>query len=243
MQLSGGNINKVVRIADTVRRPRPRNARYVHSLLGHLQHRGWTGSPRFLRYDEVGREVLSYMEGEVPWQPDVPAGVRAPQSIAAVTRLVRELHDLTAGTPLAGDSEVACHNDLAPRNTVYSVTSGKYMPVGFIDWDLAAPGLRIFDLAHVAWQYAGLGRNCSDAYRAGVRCKLICESYGLADRSTLVEMVLWWQERCWQGIEAEAAAGDKSMAALRVAGVCDEVRADYHWVAEHRSEIEAVLMA
>ena len=39
--------------------------------------------------------------------------------LAEVARLVRQFHDLTAGTPLAGDQEVVCHNDLSPKNTVY----------------------------------------------------------------------------------------------------------------------------
>jgi len=30
-------------------------------------------------------------------------------------------------------------------------------PVAFIDWDLAVPGRRIHDVAHVCWQYLGLG--------------------------------------------------------------------------------------
>ncbi|MEU8136458.1 phosphotransferase family protein [Streptodolium elevatio] len=64
-----------------------------------------------------------------------------------VARLVREFHDLTAGTALAGEHEVVCHNDLSPRNTVYRPVSGSRRPVAFIDWDLAAPGARIDDVA------------------------------------------------------------------------------------------------
>ena len=62
--------------------------------------------------------------------------------------LVREFHDLTPGTPLAGDAQVVCHNDLAPNNTVYSPGGSGLRPVAFIDWDLAAPGQRIHDVAH-----------------------------------------------------------------------------------------------
>jgi hypothetical protein len=40
------------------------------------------------------------------------------ESLVTVARLVREFHDLTAGTPLAGDQKVMCHNDLPSKNTV-----------------------------------------------------------------------------------------------------------------------------
>lgn len=83
--------------------------------------------------------------------------MREPRSLAAVARLTRRLHDLTAGTALAGEAEVACHHDLSPANTVYDVSGGWWRPVAFIDWDLAAPGRRLADLAHLCWQYAGLG--------------------------------------------------------------------------------------
>jgi len=49
-----------------------------------------------------------------PWQSPTDR-----VSSAEVARLVRQFHDLTAGTPLAGDQEVVYHNDLSPKNTVY----------------------------------------------------------------------------------------------------------------------------
>ncbi|MGV4986738.1 hypothetical protein ACVB8X_12925 [Streptomyces sp. NRAIS4] len=64
------------------------------------------------------------------------------ESLVAVARLLREFHDLTAGTALAGDHEVVCHNDLSPMNTVYRPVSGSLRPTAFIDWDLAAGTLR-----------------------------------------------------------------------------------------------------
>ncbi|WEB45065.1 phosphotransferase [Streptomyces yunnanensis] len=72
---------------------------------------------------------------------------------------------LTAGTALAGSHEVVCHNDLSPKNTVYRPVDGALRPVAFIDWDLAAPGARIHEVAHVCGQYLRLGpavRDVSD---------------------------------------------------------------------------------
>jgi|SRR5512132_488923 hypothetical protein len=116
--LPGGLVNAVVRIGDTVRRPPSPNATFVHALLGHFEQHGWDGAPRYLGMDADGREVLSYLDGHVGWAPRQPAAVSPDQSLAEVARLVRQFHDLTAGTPLAGPAEVVCHNDLSPSNTV-----------------------------------------------------------------------------------------------------------------------------
>ncbi|HEV3399193.1 MAG TPA: phosphotransferase, partial [Actinomycetes bacterium] len=139
-QLPGGFINAVVRVGDTVRRPPPANAAFVHDLLAHRERHGWPGAPRYLGTDAQGREVLSHVDGHVAWEADQPPEVGSDESLAAAARLVRELHDLSAGTPLAGSAEVVCHNDLSPRNTVYRDTGQGLRPVAFIDWDIAAPG-------------------------------------------------------------------------------------------------------
>jgi len=163
----------VVRVGDTVRRPS--SGRFVHELLGFFERSGWVGAPRFLGVDEQGREILSFVEGYVAWEPGV-AGLTEEASLVRVAELVREFHDLTAGTSLAGDQEVVCHNDLGPFNTVYIRGDTGLHAVAFIDWDLAAPGRRIHDVAHVCWLYLGLGPG-ADAERAARGIRLICDAY------------------------------------------------------------------
>jgi Phosphotransferase enzyme family len=239
--LPGGLVNAVVRVGDTVhRRPSP-NAGFVHELLAHLERHGWAGAPRYLGTDAEGREVLSFLEGHVAWAAAQPAGVGSDESLAAVARLVRQLHDLTAGTPLAGTAEAVCHNDLSPRNTVYRATGRGLRPVAFIDWDLAAPGDRLHDVAHTCWQFVPLGPSAADLTATARRLRLVCDSYGLDDRSGLVDTVLWWQDRCWRGIEARAAAGDPAMRRLRDRGAAAAVRAASAWVAAHRDRLEAAI--
>jgi aminoglycoside phosphotransferase (APT) family kinase protein len=191
--------------------------------------------------DEEGREILGHLDGHVAWEARQPAAVSADESLVRVAQLVRECHDLTAGTRLAGAGEVVCHNDLAPRNTVYRPVGGALRPVGFIDWDLAAPGARIHDVAHVCWQYLGLGPAVADVGAAARRLRLIADSYQLADRRDLVSTVLWWQDRCWRGIEAAADAGDPAMLRLRRAGVVSDIRRAYQWVADQRGVLEGAL--
>jgi hypothetical protein len=74
----------------------------------------------------------------------------------------------------------------------------------------------------------------------GRRFGIICDAYGLdaADRGRVVETVLWWQDRCWRGIEAAAEAGDPAMVRLRDGGAVAEVRAAYAWTATHRAVLE-----
>lgn len=236
--LPGGFVNAVVRVGDTVRRPASARTRFVGDLLRLLEARGWSGAPRYLGVDDEGREVLSYLEGHVAWEPRQPAAVSSDESLATVARLVREFHDLTAGTPLAGDQEVVCHNDLSPKNTLYQLSGRELRPTAFIDWDLAAPGARIHDIAHVCWQYLDLGPSVTDVEEAARRLRLIVNSYELADRQRLVSTILWWQDRCWRGIESQADAGDVATARLRDAGAVRHVRAAYQWVFDHQSALE-----
>ncbi|MEU9456254.1 phosphotransferase [Streptomyces sp. NPDC048277] len=241
LSLPGGFVNAVVRVGETVRRPASARTKFVGDLLGLFEAGGWSGAPRYLGVDDEGREVLSYLEGHVAWERRQPAAVSSDESLVRVARLVREFHDLTAGTMLAGDQEVVCHNDLAPRNTVYLLSGGGLRPAAFIDWDLAAPGARIHDIAHVCWQYLGLGPAVTDVGEAVRRMRLVVDSYGLVDRRPLVSTILWWQERCWRGIEAQADAGDAAMARLRDTGVVRQVQMAYRWVCDHRGALERSL--
>ena len=221
--LPGGFVNHVVRAGETVHRPPGNRTPFVRRLLDLFHQRGWAGAPRFLGFDDADREVLSFLAGHVAWAADQPPELSGRDCLIAVAQLVRQFHDLTAGTPLAADQEVVCHNDLSPKNTVYRGLDGAGLrPVAFIDWDLAAPGARIHDVAHVCWQYIGLGSGGLGVDEAARRIEMVSDAYGLDDRHALIETVLWWQDRCWRGIEAAAAGGDPAMTRLRDSGAADQ---------------------
>jgi aminoglycoside phosphotransferase (APT) family kinase protein len=239
--LPGGFVTTVMRAGNTVRRAQPEDPRFVHALLRWFEQHGWDGAPRFLGADERGREVLSFIDGHVAWEPAQPPAITSDASLARVAGLVREFHDLTAGTPLAAGGEVVCHNDLSPRNTVYRDDGTGLAPVAFIDWDIAAPGERVHDVAHVCWQYLDLGPGVADLAATGRRMRLICEAYGLPDRRGLLRAIVWWQDRCWRGIEAKAAGGDPAMTRLRDSGAARSVRDACDWVTGHRAELATYL--
>jgi Phosphotransferase enzyme family len=167
--------------------------------------------------DDQGREVLSFIDGHVAREPGQPPEVRSEESLVAVARLVRQFHDLTAGTELAHDQEVACHNDLSPKNTVYRDLGADLRPTAFIDWDLAAPGARIHDVAHVCWQYIGLGPGADITHTARL-VAVIADAYGpVPARSALVAGPLLARDRRRRG---RRGAGDGALARTRRRGRC-----------------------
>lgn len=222
MELAGGAVNKVVRVGDTVRRAGSGfygDPGFVQELLRHFERARWAGAPRYLGIDGQGRQMLSFVPGR--------QAVMTEESLLAAVRLLRECHDLAAGTPLAGDQEVVCHNDLSPANTVCGEDGA---PVAFIDWDLAAPGRRVHDVAHLCWQWLDLGPGVEDVDLVRARIRLVAESYGVGG---VVEAILWWQERCADGIEKAANAGDPAMRRLREAGTVEAVREARRWSMAH----------
>lgn len=240
-RLPGGFVNEVVRLGSTVHRTAPEGAPFVRRVLRRFEEHRWPGAPRFLGVDEDGREILSYIDGHAAWEPAQPPDVSGRDSLIRVAELVREFHDLTAGTALAGSAEVVCHNDLSPKNTIYRDLGAGLRPVAFIDWDLAAPGERVADVALVCWQYLGLGPGITDPPEAARMVRVLADAYGLADRAALVDTILWWQNRCWQGIEGSAEQGDPAANRLRDLGVVGRVRAAHRWTAQHRRTLQRAL--
>ncbi|MEU8754571.1 phosphotransferase [Streptomyces chartreusis] len=240
--LGGGAVNEVVRVGTTVRRPPHERSGYVRELLALFESREWAGAPPYIGTDKQGREVFGYLEGRAAVTAEERAAARTDTALVRVARLVRAVHDMTHGTALAGDRDVVCHNDLAPKNTIYRVEDGEWWPTAFVDWDLAAPGERVHDLAHVCWQYLDLGPRVTDVPEAARRIALVRDAYGPCDGGEdLVDMILWWQERCRQGIEAGAQRGEPAMVVLRQRGVLVEVRDAHAWTAEHRGALGALL--
>jgi hypothetical protein len=237
--LEGGYVSNVVRVGDTIRRRSTKPRPFAREVLAFLGEKEWSGAPRHLGSDDEGREVLTYIAGYVPWDgANAPIAVWQADSIASVARLARAFHDLTAGTDLSGDAEVVCHNDLSPRNTVYDPDM---RAIAFIDWDLAEPGRRVHDVALMCWQWC-----CGTTSPLDAACELIAviaDSYDCAanDRAELVETILWWQDRCWRGIQAGIDAGDSSFDRLRAMGAVPAVQADWEWTHQHRAALEAAL--
>jgi hypothetical protein len=103
--------------------------------------------------------VLSFIPGDVPHE--LPPWLWSESVLSEVARALREWHDATvdfdtndAVWNLAArePKEVVCHNDFAPYNCVFR--NGCF--AGAIDFDVCAPGPRIWDLAYTAYRFVPL---------------------------------------------------------------------------------------
>ena len=182
--LSGGRVTQgVVRVGNTVRRPRKPNSELVRALLGRFEELGLELAPRYLGVDDEGREMFSYLDGEAPDELDAALSDAA---IVAAARLIRRFHDATAGSPLAEGHEVVCHNDLSPCNTVFR----EGVPVGLIDFDNAAPGKRLDDLGYALFLWLNIGTDGPDPYEQRRRITVFCDAYGLPADARLVASIV-----------------------------------------------------
>jgi phosphotransferase family enzyme len=86
----------IVRIGATVRRPVRPFTRTVQAYLAHLHEAGFTAAPVPLGTDDHGREVLSFVPGDVPREP-LPAETAGDDVLTALARLIRALHAASAG--------------------------------------------------------------------------------------------------------------------------------------------------
>ena len=201
--LAGSNVTDVVRVGDTIRRPRKASSEAVEALLRHLRNAGFDGCPQALGFDEQGREVLSFVEGDGGSAP-LRAETATNRALVQHARLIRQFHDASATFPgstfpwdsllrdPAGVSEIVCHNDLSIPNTVYR----DGLPSAIVDWDFAAPGRRLWDLAYAVWWLVPLHR---PEFMSAIgwpqvdvprRLGLFVDAYGLGGERSLLLNVL-----------------------------------------------------
>ena len=95
--LAGGDVTEgVVRVGDTVRRPRGPWSSAVASYLHHLNRVGFPESPRYLGIDERGRDILQFIPGDVPSQPVVESWAAATSVLVGIADLLRRLPEASA---------------------------------------------------------------------------------------------------------------------------------------------------
>ena len=156
--LQGGvaNAGAVVRRGEHVLRPSNPHTGSIHRFLTALHDTGFDGASVPVGVDPDGRERLLFIPGEVAVAP-LPAWFQADAVLASIADLMRRFHEAARSFDPTGESwsdemedpaggPVVVHNDVCPENVVFR----DGVAVALIDFDFAAPGRPVHDLASMA---------------------------------------------------------------------------------------------
>jgi Ser/Thr protein kinase RdoA (MazF antagonist) len=260
--LGSGGVTHVVRVGATVRRPvRPFTAT-VQAYLGHVRSRGFAACPEPLGYDAEGREVLSYVAGEVPVEP-LPGWASTTEVLAELGALVRRLHDAAEGwhtpadatwggipgarpagvVPLFDQPDLVSHMDYCPGNVVFD--GGR--PAALIDFDLARPTSRVADLANALYWWAPLvapqdrAPSLVDA-DVPARVRTFADAYGMtADQRSQLIPVAHRMVANMALTSRAAAAVDPVFRRWWEDGLADRMPRAVAWLAEEAPALRAAL--
>ncbi|WP_340024016.1 aminoglycoside phosphotransferase family protein [Paenibacillus sp. FSL K6-1096] len=259
-RLTGGNVNELVRIGDTVRRPTGYWSPNVHELLLHLEQQEFAGAPRFFGLDEEGREIVSFLPGEVAGNdyPELAPYMWSDRVLTGIARLLRRYHDATQGFVPKADrqwqhiytgaeaQEVICHNDAAPYNMVFQ----HEQPVALIDFDTAGPGPRMWDIAYSLYTSVPLAGFAPDyatgstvAYDSGLhgadrgrRISLFFEAYGLPVPEDLQSWVIRRLHAMCDTLRKGAAEGHPAFVTMVEEGHLAHYEREIEFVSSHYGE-------
>ena len=238
-----GGVNVVVREGGLVRRPAGPWSGTVQRLLAHLAGSGFAGAPRpYGLTGDGSQELVEYLPGTVG-HDFAAAEVRSDASLVAAARLLRGLHDATAGFvrgpgdvwmhPAREPAEVVCHGDAATYNTVFR----DRVPVAFIDFDTAHPGPRIWDAAYTAYRFVPLyapdeAELTLPVPEAERRLGLFADAYGLssAERARLPGVAAERLRALVSWMREQAAAGHPAFARHLAEGHDRRYLTDAAWI-------------
>jgi hypothetical protein len=228
--LDGGiaNAGQVVRVGPHVLRPSSPHSGSIHAFLRAVRHGRFDGASSPVGIDDDGRERLVFIEGDVPVAP-YPEWSQSDTALASVSRLLRGLHDAARGFDPEGctwsdaladpaGGTVVCHNDVDLSNVVFR----DGVAVALLDFEFAAPGRPVYDLAHLArlcvpiedeLDQARLGWRPADR---PARLRLVSDAYGLDrdGRASLLPAMDDAIDRIEAAVRRSVAAGDPSATAL-----------------------------
>lgn len=195
--------------------------------------------------------MLEYVEGDAHsgWPDPLPDWVMDDDHLAAAARLLRRYHDLVEGfEPPSGARwrlvaptapEIICHNDWAPWNALFRDRRLAVM----LDWDLAGPGTRLWDVANSAYCWVPLlsGSQAFSIDERAVRLRRFCDAYGLSDRASLLDVLRERTLFVGEVIAEQARLGDKGFMKLADWDVPERMRDDAAYQDEHRAVLQRAL--
>lgn len=253
--LIGGDLTEnIVRVGGTVRRPRVAESDLVEALLLYLERTGFDAAPRFLGVDDRGRQVLSFVDGEVAGRP-WPDWVATDQRIVGVAQLVRRYDDAAMGfglPPVAtalirpgpvdmpastlGPASFVAHMDICPENVVFRDGHA----AALIDFDLARPSNRLREVCNMLLWWAPLmpeqdRESCVRHVDVFARAGLLVDAYDLAggDRAHIATAMLNSTERTWHAMRHRARQRGGPWQRLWDQGIDERITRRHDWLRDH----------
>lgn len=259
--LEGGvaNAGAVTRVGEHVLRPANPHTPTVHRFLKALRRTGFDGASLPIGIDGDGRERLEFVPGDVPLVP-YPRWAQADGIIASTAELIRRFHDASAEVGCSGDwSEemadpgalepalaIVCHNDVCLENVVFR----DGVAVALLDFDFAAPGRPVYDVAQFARMCVPVDDPLSasqlgwmDADLPG-RLRVVADSYGLdaTGRAELLVVLSSTIDRGGEFVARRVEAGDPNFIRMwQQIGGMERFDRRRRWWADEKDRFAAAL--
>jgi len=241
------NDGLVVRVGDTVRRPRGATSTTVLALLEHLEAEGFP-APIHDGVDELGRDVFAWVPGEVAVSDD-DVWADTDDRLIEVAGLLRRYHECVASFEPPGDAvwspeladpqggPIVCHNDVCRENVVF----GDAGNLTLLDFDFAAPGRPVWDVAFAAayWVPLTYPESGDDVLR---RLRLFADAYGWTHATALADAIVETRRCGGRFVRARARLGRQAFAESwrrRGGDAGEQVRLD--WFEANRERFAAAL--
>lgn len=261
--LADGGVTRVVRVGNTVRRPVRPFTQTVQAYLRRVRAAGVDFVPEPLGYDEQGREVLSYVAGDVPVEP-LPAWATTDAVLIALASMIRRLHDAASGwsppaeavwgtipgleeldlSPLFDVPELVSHQDYCPGNVVFN----DGLPAGLIDFDLARPTTRVADCVNALSWWVPLKPPVDRPpalarVDAGQRVRVFADAYGMTTEQRVQVVPVALQRSRNTVISMQAAAQtDPVFTAWWEEGLKDRLPRAADWLEGEAEAIQSQLL-
>ncbi|WP_420111208.1 phosphotransferase [Pseudactinotalea sp.] len=230
----------------------------MHQLLQELERRGFSHAPRYLGTDGEGREVLTFVPGEVAGRP-WPAWVGDDSRAESVARLLRLYDDAAEQVgvpawaveasdpprlPSAGPATLIGHRDITPENVVFRDDEA----AALIDFDLARPAARVEEVANLLlwwgpWMHPSDRQEAVSAVDPFARGALLVDAYGLDDdgRRRLLPVSREIAELSWHGMKRRADTLGGGWRRMWNDGIGDVILRRQEWLAKHEGSLASAV--
>ncbi len=251
-----------MRVEATVWRPTRASTPAVHALLRHLESVGFEGAPRVIGIDGLDREILTFIEGEAATRP-LPDHAVTDETLVALARLLRRFHDAAAtfapppgaiwehGSSGDDRPELIGHCDVTPENVIFRERSsdGRMVPYALIDFDMARPTTRLFDVVTTLRHWAPIADPLDrdpiqSQLDVGARLRLFSDAYGLGprDRLRLLATARTRFDRSYLAMRDKAGTLGGGWARMWAEGAGERIRRAGAWLDAHEDELHRHLV-